>query len=223
MISFHFHLRTDMGVERDEIGIDCRDVHAAYLEACRSIPSIAAQFLAAGRDPIRFRFEIALETGQTVLEVPFDELLRPKAKVISNRTAPRSRRAIVAAARRYKAVLEDAPFGAVILTPDLQYVSVNRMITALTGETDETTEGLYLEEEEMLSRDPGDTITRAVASMHIVRQAGLGVEDRRMYWGEVPGSAARPPLTISYWPMLEDGLLVALGVRVEASRRLAAR
>ena len=221
LVRFYFHLRTHEGLEADEYGIECGDVHAAYLQACRGIPDVAAQFLAAGRDPIGYRFEIASEDGAVVMEVPFDELLRPSTAAPPLHPVVRSRRTLIQAARRYKPVLEDAPFGAVILTPDMEYVSVNRAITSLTGETDETTAGYNLEEEEIRSRDPGNTVIRAIASLGIVRQAKLGIRDRRIYWGRMPGSAHRPELTLSYWPMFEEGLLVALGVRVEPSRRLA--
>lgn len=221
MVRFYFHLRTEEIVEVDEIGLECRDVHGAYLEACRAIPDLAAQFLTLGRDPIGFRFEIAAEDGVTLMKVPFDELLRPAVPMRAGRFQVRSRRAAIAAAQKFKPVLEDAPFGAVIMTPDMQYVSVNRAITRLTGETDETTHGLFLEEEAIVSRDPGNTVTRAAASMKVVRTAGRHVEDRRMFWGTMPGSIKRPALTISYWPMMDDGELVALGVRVEPSRRPA--
>ena len=53
---FYFHLHTDDDVELDEYGLECPDLHGAYLQACRGIPDLAAHFLAAGRDPIGFRF-----------------------------------------------------------------------------------------------------------------------------------------------------------------------
>lgn len=223
MVRFYFHLHTDEDVELDEYGLECRDLHGAYLQACRGIPDLAAHFLAAGRDPIGFRFELATEDGTVVMAVPFNELLRPRSRSARMPPVPRSRRAMIAAARRFKPALEDAPFGAVIMTPDMEYVSVNRAITTLTGETDETTMGHYLESAEIRSRDPGDTTARAIASMGVVRDLRREVQDRRMFWGAMPGSASRPPLTISYWPMLDDGVLVALGVRVEPSRRPGSR
>lgn len=79
MPRFFFHLRTDCGRERDWSGLYYPDLDQAYLEACRSIPELAAEFITAGRDPMEFRFEIANAEGVVVMEVPFRELLRPAA------------------------------------------------------------------------------------------------------------------------------------------------
>ena len=204
----------------DPLGLECADVHDAYLEACRAIPDLAADFIARGRDPADLMIEIAPQDGPVVMEVPFDEVLNLRSGRSSRLILPRSRRATVAAAQKYRTAFTDAPFGVVIVTPDLEHVSVNRAVTEITGETDETTQGLSVESEEIRSRDPGNTVPRAVVSMAMARNCLRGIRDRKMFWGEVPHSAERPPLTLSYWPILEDRAVVALCIRIDTARRL---
>ena len=43
MSFYHFHLRTADGLERDEIGMRHPNLEAAYLDACRAIPSLMAE------------------------------------------------------------------------------------------------------------------------------------------------------------------------------------
>lgn len=71
-----FHLRTECGLEPDREGIDLPGLDRAYLEACRAIPGLAAEFIAAGRDPMDFRFEITREDGVVLMEVPFRQARR---------------------------------------------------------------------------------------------------------------------------------------------------
>lgn len=215
MVRFYFHLRLDGRVEKDEQGLNCTDVHEAYLAACRAIPELSASLLARGCDPLRLSLDIATRDGVVVMEVPFAEVLRPRARRRSGLIIPRTRSAMITAGEKYRAVFEEAPFGAVIMTPDLEYVSVNRVATEITSESDETVRGLFLESDEMRSRDPGDTIPRAVASMAVARDSRRGVVAGMMFWGEMQRSAERPPLTLSYWPIVEDDVIVALGVRLD--------
>ena len=215
MARFYFHLRLDDQVEKDPHGLDCAGVHEAYLTASRAIPDLAAYFLARGRDPHRLTVEIALADGPTVMEVPFEEVLCPHMHRRTGPIMPRSRRAMISAAQKYTTAFAEAPFGAVILTPDLEYVSVNRLVTEITSETDETTHGYHLESETIRSRDPGDTIERAIASMAVARDSRRSVTDISMFWGKTRRTAVRPPLTLSYWPIIEDDVVVALGVRLD--------
>lgn len=71
---FFFHLRTPAGTERDADGLEHPDLDAAYLETCRAIPDLVAEFMAAGRDPFACAFVIADAEGRELLTVPFDEL-----------------------------------------------------------------------------------------------------------------------------------------------------
>lgn len=83
MPRFFFHLRTEIVLEPDPTGLPFPDLERAYLEACRAIPDMAADFIAEGRDPMGFRFEIAGSDGNILLEVPFRELERPRAEAVS--------------------------------------------------------------------------------------------------------------------------------------------
>ena len=71
-----FHLRTDRGLEPDGEGLLLPDLDRACLEARRAIPGLAAEFIAAGRDPMDFRFEITDGDGVLLLAVPFRERAR---------------------------------------------------------------------------------------------------------------------------------------------------
>ena len=216
VVRFYFNLRLDERVEEDEHGLDCADVHEAYLIACRTIPALAASFQARGRDPSRLSMEISLKDGTPVMDVPFDEVLRPHATRSTGVIMPRSRRAMISAAHKYRLAFADAPFGAMIVTPDLAYVSVNRAATELIGESDETTHGLTMESDEIRARDPGDTLPRAIASAAMARDSRRAVQAPAMFWGRTRATAITPPLTISYWPLIEDDVVVALGIRIDA-------
>ena len=217
VVRFYFHLRLDEQLEQDPHGLVCADVHEAYLAASRAIPDLAAYFLARGRDPNPLVVEIALADGPTLMEVPFEEVLRPHLNRNTGLIRPRSRRAMISAAQKYRSAFEGAPFGAVILTPDLEYVCVNDMVTELTSETNETTTGFWMEGDEIRSRDPGDTVPRAAASLAIVRDSRRRVQDESMFWGKTLKTALRPPISMSYWPIVDEDTVVALVVRMNAS------
>ena len=73
---FYFHLRTPDGLDRDEEGLDIPSLERAYLDACRTIPGLSAEFLEDGRNPLDCAFVIAGADGATLMEVPFHERLR---------------------------------------------------------------------------------------------------------------------------------------------------
>lgn len=97
---FRFHLRTLTGTELDETGLEFPNLEAAYLEACRSIPSMITDFVQAGLNPLAYVFEITDAAGQVLIEVPFTERLRdgqppsrPKrSRLPRSRTTPCERR-----------------------------------------------------------------------------------------------------------------------------------
>lgn len=96
---YHFHLRNAAGLEPDEIGLEYPTLEEAYLEACRTVPGMAAEFVQAGRNPMEYAFEIADESGTLLLEIPFGEMLRNGA--VPRRPAlPRERARAVSAAER---------------------------------------------------------------------------------------------------------------------------
>jgi hypothetical protein len=72
---FYFHLRSPAGLERDDIGLECAGIKAAYLEACRSVPGIIAELGYGNINPLRYGFEITDAGGGLLMEVPFTEVL----------------------------------------------------------------------------------------------------------------------------------------------------
>lgn len=106
MPHFYFHRRTDQGLRRDDIGIECPDLDAAYLEAFRAAKDLWDEFLQFGNDPTNHVFEIAEADGRVLLELPACEVL-DSAK--GQRRRPASGRAGLAAerARRTLALAAD--------------------------------------------------------------------------------------------------------------------
>jgi hypothetical protein len=89
---FFFHLRTPDSLDADEDGLVMRDLEAAYLEACASIPSMAIDLIREGLSPIPYAFVITDAAGEFLMEVPFSEKLHaPKRRIPPNQTA-RTRR-----------------------------------------------------------------------------------------------------------------------------------
>lgn len=99
---FHFHLRTLSGTEFDDTGLQFPNLETAYLEACRSIPSMITDFVHAGLNPLAYAFEITDAAGQVLIEVPFTERLREgqpprrprRSRPPRARTAPSERRSV---------------------------------------------------------------------------------------------------------------------------------
>lgn len=81
MPHFHFHVRTSTGLSRDEDGLEYPSLEEAYLEACRTIPGMAAELVHKGRSPMKHAFEITDRDDALLLEVPFAEVLRDDGKL----------------------------------------------------------------------------------------------------------------------------------------------
>ncbi|EIM26815.1 DUF6894 family protein [Microvirga lotononidis] len=72
MPRFFFHIRdVRLGLSRDELGLDCPDVEAAYLEACRAGLDLRHEFVARGQSPQDFSIVIANAAHEFVSELPF--------------------------------------------------------------------------------------------------------------------------------------------------------
>ena len=76
MRDFRFHLQTPRGIEPGEIAFTCEGPEAAFLEACRIIPDMAAEMLRAGYNPMACQFIIHNSKGEEMFTVPFSELIR---------------------------------------------------------------------------------------------------------------------------------------------------
>lgn len=97
---FRFHVRSLAGLEHDDTGLNFPDLETAYLEACHTIPEIAADLVRQGLSPMLHAFEIVDAAGQVLMEIPFAERLRDgqrprrprRPRCPRSRTAPRVRR-----------------------------------------------------------------------------------------------------------------------------------
>ena len=72
---FYFHLRTPMGLERDDAGLEFASIEAAYLEACHTVPEMSADLVRRKANPARYVFEITDGCDRALIEVPFAEIL----------------------------------------------------------------------------------------------------------------------------------------------------
>ncbi len=127
MPRFYFHLLSIDGRQRDDIGFDFADAEAAYLEAYRTIPAIAADMLEKGHDPMGAAFEIADERGRVLFQIPFTERVRTPGRGTTS-TPPnfRSARAnLMLAENVFLRAFEFAPEPHLILTPDLRMAGAN--------------------------------------------------------------------------------------------------
>lgn len=89
---FYFHLRTPGGLDSDEDGLVMADLDTAYLEACASIPGIAAELVHQGLSPMPYTFVIANAAGEPLMEVPFAERLHNPQRTSRLSQSARARR-----------------------------------------------------------------------------------------------------------------------------------
>jgi hypothetical protein len=89
---FYFHLRTPDGLDPDEDGLVMADLETAYLQACASIPEMAAELAHKGLSPMPYSFVIADAAGETLMEVPFAERMRDPRRLARPNQHARSRR-----------------------------------------------------------------------------------------------------------------------------------
>ncbi len=132
MAVYKLHLRTASTIEPDDIGVDFRDLHHAYLEACKAIPDLARDMLVEGQDPLACSLLICDEADRQLIEVLFSEVLSPAkwrlphpAKVSHGLTRSSLDRDN-AALSGFRRTFADANVGCVLLTPDLRVVEMNQ-------------------------------------------------------------------------------------------------
>jgi PAS domain-containing protein len=141
MPRYFIHLRIGALLEIDDAGLELSDSYQAYLEACRSMPRLAEDMLAQGRDPLLCRFEIADEHNQRLFEIPFAELaleLRNSA-LAPNFTSAQSRRS--KAERIFRSAFGQAHFPCLVMTPDFVIAGANDPYAAATGVAQEAMMG----------------------------------------------------------------------------------
>lgn len=131
MPSFLFHFRSRTEVHPDDTGLECRDLHHAYLEVCRTIPDMARDLLVQGQDPLACSYVICDAKGVRLMEVPFAEVLspeewqirrarqRPRVDFVSDRA--RNQLALTSFRQMFSAL----NVGCVLMTPELEIVEMN--------------------------------------------------------------------------------------------------
>jgi hypothetical protein len=80
MPRFFFNLWSDGNVSIDETGTEFSCLEAAYLDACDAIMQIAFEKLRSRQDPSKDTFEITDGQRTVLMQVPFLEVLQPKAE-----------------------------------------------------------------------------------------------------------------------------------------------
>jgi hypothetical protein len=80
MPHYYFHIASPNEFTSDEIGVECRDVEAAYLDAFQGALEISIEMLRQRQNPFVYRFEICNKDGELLLDLPFSEILAPAAR-----------------------------------------------------------------------------------------------------------------------------------------------
>ncbi len=75
MPQYFFHLRDGNVLDRDEDGLEMPDLDAAYLEAFETAKEMWIEAIRDMRNPSRQQFEISNANGDTLLIVPFKEVM----------------------------------------------------------------------------------------------------------------------------------------------------
>ena len=77
---FFFALSGGGDPSPDEIGAEFDSLDSAYLEGCRAALEISFDMLRDRIDPSAMKFEISDDQGTLLIDLPFEEVLRPGAR-----------------------------------------------------------------------------------------------------------------------------------------------
>jgi len=215
MSKYFFHLRVGASLQIDDTGLELSDSYQAYLEACRSMPRLADEMLAQGKDPLQCRFEIADEHNQRLFEIPFAELaleLRNSA-LAPNFVSAQSRRR--KAERIFRSAFAQAHFPCLVLTPDFIIAGANDPYAAATGVAQEAMTGRHLFE--VFPDNPNDPAADGVKNLtaslkrvrsltrhDVMKLQRYDVRDRDGVWQERYWHPVN-------WPIVDDdGSILAL-------------
>ncbi len=215
MPKYFFHLRVGASLEIDDSGLELSDSYQAYLEACRSMPRLAEDMLAQGRDPLQCRFEIADERNQRLFEIPFAELALElnSSPLGPNFVSPQSRRR--KAERIFRSAFAQAHFPCLVMTPDFIIAGANDPYAMATGVAQEAMAGRNLFE--VFPDNPNDpdadgvkNLTaslkraRALTRHDVMKLQRYDVRDKNGVWQEKYWQPAN-------WPIVDDdGSILAL-------------
>jgi hypothetical protein len=75
MPQFFFNIRDEDGLDRDQEGLDLPDLDAAYIEAFEAAKEMWIEAIRDMRNPMRQSFEVADAAGNTLIVVPFGEVI----------------------------------------------------------------------------------------------------------------------------------------------------
>jgi PAS domain S-box-containing protein len=222
MPRYFFHLRVGAVLDVDDSGMELPDAYQAYLEACRTVPRLAEDMVAQGRNPLHCRFEIADDRHQRLFEIPFAELvleLRSSALAPNFATAQNRR---MRAERIFRSAFAQTHHACLVMTPDFIIVGANDPYAAVTGMAQEAMAGRHLFE--VFPDNPhnlaADGVKNLTASLKRVRTLTrhdvmtlqrYDVCDKNGVWQERYWHPAN-------WPIVEDdGSVLALVHQVTAA------
>lgn len=80
MSRYYFHLWLGDSCERDEVGLECKSVEDAYLQAFHGAQDAWVDEIRQRTDPRRHRYEVTDDAGRIVFELPFVEVISRPSK-----------------------------------------------------------------------------------------------------------------------------------------------
>jgi hypothetical protein len=111
MPRYFFSLATDDAFTPDDEGVEFPNLEAAYLDLYQTALEMSFEFLRERRDPNGFRFEITDASGAMILELPFSEVLRPKARAHPGADMVEARQRMRTQTSRQRGLSEDIASG----------------------------------------------------------------------------------------------------------------
>lgn len=208
MPNFKFHLRQRGGVDPDDEGIECSDIHDAYLKACEAIPDMARDMLIQGRDPLECSYILCDSAGARLMEVPFAEILSPSEWRLRRARRrphglPRSGQARdELALTSFRRMFANVNVGCVLLTPDLQVREINAFGARHSHVDPEAIRNTSILDVFDLSGEPKDNFGKfwALAQLAVVSE----LIDMPYLVLDKEGQTANGWWNARVWPILDD-------------------
>jgi len=107
MPRFFFHLVSPGSYDVDEEGSEFSSVESAFLDAREAAIDMSAEMLKSRTDPSRHQFEIVDAEGRFLIELPFSEVVWPRAILASQQVVRRAVDAQIQRGKRLNAELQD--------------------------------------------------------------------------------------------------------------------
>lgn len=107
MPRFFFHLVSPGSYEVDQEGSEFCSVESAFLDAREAAIDMSAEMLKDRMDPSRHQFEIVDAEGRFLIELPFSEVVWPRAMQANQQTARRALDVQIQRGKRLNAELQD--------------------------------------------------------------------------------------------------------------------